>query len=83
MATTLPAADPSRQLVVTDPDDPDAPYAGLVGDTYTVLLSGKDTAGRYCLNRHHMPPVGGPPHRHDFEESFTVLAGEIEVKLQD
>jgi uncharacterized cupin superfamily protein len=26
----------------------------------------------------HIPPGGGPPpHRHDFEESFTVLEGEI------
>jgi uncharacterized cupin superfamily protein len=27
-----------------------------------------------------VPPGGGPPpHRHDFEESFTVLEGEIEA----
>jgi uncharacterized cupin superfamily protein len=26
----------------------------------------------------HIPPGGGPPpHRHDFEESFTILEGEI------
>ena len=28
----------------------------------------------------HIPSGGGPPpHRHDFEESFTVLEGEIET----
>ncbi len=28
----------------------------------------------------HVPPGGGPPpHRHDFEESFIVLEGEIET----
>jgi quercetin dioxygenase-like cupin family protein len=28
----------------------------------------------------HVPPGGGPsPHRHDFEESFVILEGEIEV----
>jgi uncharacterized cupin superfamily protein len=28
----------------------------------------------------HIPPGGGPPpHRHDFEESFTMLEGEIEA----
>ncbi|MDB5075334.1 MAG: cupin protein, partial [Chloroflexi bacterium] len=31
----------------------------------------------------HVPPGGGPPpHRHDFEESFTVLVGEIEVTFR-
>jgi len=51
-----------------------------VGDTYTVLLSGNDTNGRYCLIDMHIPPGGGPPpHRHDFEESFTLLVGEIEA----
>jgi len=31
----------------------------------------------------HVPPGGGPPpHRHDFEESFTVLAGEIEATFR-
>jgi uncharacterized cupin superfamily protein len=31
----------------------------------------------------HVPPGGGPPpHRHDFEESFTVLEGEIEVTFR-
>jgi glyoxylate utilization-related uncharacterized protein len=28
----------------------------------------------------HIPPGGGPPpHRHDFEEMFTVLEGEVEI----
>lgn len=52
----------------------------MVGDTYTILLTGKDTDGRYCLIDMHIPHGGGPPpHRHDFEESFTILEGEIEV----
>lgn len=29
------------------------------------------------------PPRGGPPsHRHDFEESFTILEGEIEATFR-
>ena len=48
-----------------------------MGDTYTILLTGKDTAGRYCLIDMYVPPGGGPPpHRHDFEESFTIDALE-------
>jgi quercetin dioxygenase-like cupin family protein len=54
-----------------------------VGDTYTVLLAGKDTAGRYCLIDMHIPPGGGPPpHRHDFEESFVLLDGEVEATFR-
>jgi uncharacterized cupin superfamily protein len=31
----------------------------------------------------YVPPGGGPPpHRHDFEETFTVLEGEIEVMFR-
>lgn len=56
---------------------------GLVGDTYTILVSGSDTAGRYCLIDMHVPPGGGPPpHRHDFEEMFSVLEGEIEATFR-
>ena len=52
----------------------------LAGDTYTILLTGKDTAGRYCLIDMQVPQGGGPPpHRHDFEEMFAVQDGEIEV----
>jgi quercetin dioxygenase-like cupin family protein len=54
-----------------------------VGDTYTILLSGNDTGGRFCLIDMHVPPGGGPPpHRHDFEETFTLLEGEIEVTFR-
>ncbi len=55
----------------------------MVGDTYTILLTGKDTAGRFCLIDMHIPPGGGPPpHRHDYEETFIVLEGEIEATFR-
>nr|WP_321983292.1 cupin domain-containing protein [uncultured Lichenicoccus sp.] len=55
----------------------------MAGDTYTILLTGKDTDGRYCLIDMHVPPGGGPaPHRHDFEEMFTILDGEIEATFR-
>jgi quercetin dioxygenase-like cupin family protein len=82
--STIPPDDPGRDLVVARPnDDPTLPHFGVVGDTYTILLTGKDTAGRYCLIDMVVPPGGGPPpHRHDFEEMFTVLEGEIEVAFR-
>jgi quercetin dioxygenase-like cupin family protein len=80
---TLPPDDLSRSLVHADIDDKNSPHIGLVGDTYTVLLNGKDTSGRFCLIDMHIPPGGGPPpHRHDFEESFTILEGEIEATFR-
>lgn len=81
---SIPADDPKRNLTFSKSDSPDQRHIGLVGDTYTILLSGKDTAGRYCLIDMHIPPGGGPPpHRHDFEESFAVLEGEIQAIFRD
>ena len=83
-ATPLPPDDLARPLKIARPDtDETLPHVSLVGDTYTTLLSGADTAGRYCLIDMHIPPGGGPPpHRHAFEESFTVLEGEIEATFR-
>jgi quercetin dioxygenase-like cupin family protein len=79
----IPPDDPGRRLVVARPDDPALPHLGVVGDTYTVLLTGDDTAGRYTLIDMHVPPGGGPPpHRHDFEEMFSVLDGEVELTFR-
>jgi quercetin dioxygenase-like cupin family protein len=80
----IPADDPSRELTHVSPDnDQSLPHIGVVGDTYTILVSGHDTAGRYTLIDMHVPPGGGPPpHRHDFEEMFTVLDGEIEITFR-
>src|SRR4051794_6061064 len=80
---SIPADDLRRTLAVAESDAPKHPHIGLVGDTYTILLTGRDTAGRYCMIDMHVPPGGGPPpHRHDFEESFTVLEGEIEATFR-
>jgi quercetin dioxygenase-like cupin family protein len=81
---TIPPDDPARRLTVARPDEDESlPHLGLVGDTYTILVGGSDTNGRYTLIDMHVPPGGGPPpHRHDFEEMFTVLDGEVEVTFR-
>ncbi len=80
----LPADNLARNFKIARPDtDESLSHIGLVGDTYTIVLTGADTNGRYCLIDMHIPHGGGPtPHRHDFEESFTVLEGEIEVTFR-
>jgi quercetin dioxygenase-like cupin family protein len=80
--TNIPLDDPQRSLTFADAET--LPHIAVVGDTYTILVSGKQTAGRYCLIDMHVPKGGGPPlHRHDFEENFTVLDGEILVMFRD
>jgi quercetin dioxygenase-like cupin family protein len=80
----VPADDPKRKLTLAQPDkDQNLPHIALVGDTYTILLSGDDTDGKYCLIDMHIPPGGGPPpHRHDFEETFILLEGEMEATFR-
>jgi quercetin dioxygenase-like cupin family protein len=80
----IPADDPNRNFVHAQPDgDGTLPHIGIVGDTYTIVLGGKDTAGRFCLIDMHIPPGGGPPpHRHDFEETFSLLKGELEFAFR-
>ena len=77
----IPPDDLRRKLVIAQADNGrGSAHIGLAGDTYTTLLTGKDTGGRFCLMDMHIPPGGGPPpHRHDFEETFTLLEGELEI----
>src|SRR3982074_2914634 len=82
--STIPPDDLQRNLAGARPnEDQKLPHIGLAGDTYTILLTGKDTAGRYCLIDMLVPPGGGPPpHRPDFAEMFTILDGEIELNFR-
>ena len=81
---TLPADDLTRRLTLADiEDEKGLTHIGLVGDTYTVTVTGEETAGRFSVVDMYVPPGGGPgPHRHDFEETFIVLEGEIEATFR-
>jgi quercetin dioxygenase-like cupin family protein len=81
-AAPLAPDDPRRVLTLVQADrEPE--HLGIVGDTYTILLPGEATAGRFTLIDMHIPPGGGPPpHRHDFEESFTILEGELDATFR-
>jgi quercetin dioxygenase-like cupin family protein len=77
-------AGPAREVAIARPDDPALTHLAVVGDTYTVLLSGDQTDGRFAMLDMLIPPAGGPPpHFHDFEECFRVLEGSIEVRVGD
>ncbi len=79
----LPADDLNRTLAYSKAGGETAPHIGLVGDTYTITVAGNDTGGRFCVIDMYVPPGGGPgPHRHDFEETFIVLEGEMDVTFR-
>ncbi|SMB85364.1 cupin domain-containing protein [Deinococcus hopiensis] len=81
----IPADDFTRQLTVARPEtDETLLHLAVLGGTSTVLVSGAQTAGRYTLIDMPIPPGGGPPlHRHDYEEMFTLLEGEVELAFRD
>jgi hypothetical protein len=57
---SLPPDDLSRGLALAQVDSPAAQHIGLVGDTYTIIVAGKDTDDRFCAIDMHVPPGGGP-----------------------
>lgn len=62
----------------------DGQNLSVVGDTYRILITGRETDGAYAAIDMLIPPDGGPgPHSHaDFQESFYVIDGEIEVRSE-
>jgi quercetin dioxygenase-like cupin family protein len=79
----IPADDPNRSLTIADPDEAGMRHVSVAGGIYTILVSGAETNGRYCLIEMLVPDGGGPPlHRHDFEEMFSLLEGELEFTFR-
>jgi quercetin dioxygenase-like cupin family protein len=84
-APAIPADDPRRTLMFARPDDGgELATLGLVGCTSTILVGGHHTRGQHCLIDMFVPPGGGTiPHRHDFEETFTLLEGVVECRFRE
>lgn len=60
--TTIPADDADRELTLARSDDPNVPHIGFAGpggQTVTILVAGKDTAGRFCVRDVYVPPGAG------------------------
>lgn len=57
----------------------------VAGGNYRILVSGKQTGGEFATIEMLVPPGGGPgPHAHpDFQESFYVIEGEVEVQSEE
>ena len=78
----LPPDDLSRTATIVHADDPGLSHLGVGAGTYTILISGEQTGGRYTLIDMLVPAGGPPPHRHDFEEMFYILEGELDVTFR-
>ncbi|MGO9545898.1 MAG: cupin domain-containing protein [Rhodomicrobium sp.] len=82
-SSAIPPDDPLRVLTVANPESPDMRHVAVAGGIYTILVTGEESGGRYCLMDMHVPAgEGPPPHRHDFEEMFTLLEGELEFTFR-
>ncbi|PWS30885.1 cupin domain-containing protein [Pedobacter paludis] len=57
----------------------------VVGDTYRIIISGKETNGEYAVIDMLVPSMGGPgPHAHaEVQEAFYILEGEIEITTEE
>ncbi len=62
-SSTIPADDLNRKPIVADPDYSSAVrHVAVVGDTYnSILVSGAETGGRYCLIDMIVPMAGTAP----------------------
>src|ERR1700716_1689488 len=45
----IPPDDATNKLTVANPDDPKLRHISIAGGTYTILVTGAQTSGRYCL----------------------------------
>src|SRR5664279_3197610 len=70
------------KIITVDPKS--GKEISVVGDTYRLLLTGKETDGAFAIIDMLVPPGGGPgPHAHaNFQESFYILEGEIVVRSE-
>ncbi len=62
----------------------DGQNVSVVGDAFRILVAGKETGGAFATIDMLVPPGGGPgPHSHaDFQETFYVIDGEVEVRSE-
>jgi hypothetical protein len=74
--SVIPADDPRRKLAVSNPDTAKTRHVSIADDTYTILVSGAETAGRYCLIDMHVPAGWRPPAASArFRGNVHVVAG--------
>ena len=73
----------TNQLLAVSPQE--GQTLSVVGDTYRLIVTGKQTGGDYAMIDMLVPPGGGPgPHEHaGFHETYYILDGEVLFQFED
>lgn len=73
----------TNQLLAVAPQE--GQTLSVVGDTYRLMVTGKQTNGDYAMIEMLVPPGGGPgPHEHaGFHETYLVLDGDVLFRFED
>jgi mannose-6-phosphate isomerase-like protein (cupin superfamily) len=54
----------------------------VLGMPLTMLCEARDTGGAWSLFEEDVPlGMGPPPHRHDWDEAYYILSGEIDFEV--
>lgn len=55
----------------------------ILGNTVTIKVAGEQTRGSHAVVYYRVAPgfPGPPPHRHDFDEYFYLLDGELQMQV--
>jgi quercetin dioxygenase-like cupin family protein len=73
----------TNQLITVSPEE--GQTLSVVGDTYRLMVTGKQTGGDYAMIEMLVPPGSGPgPHAHaGFHETYYILDGEVLFQFED
>jgi quercetin dioxygenase-like cupin family protein len=59
-------------------------HEAVQNPTTNVLLRSEETGGHMSVTEIVVPPHAGPPlHKHDFDEAFYMLEGELVFQVED
>ncbi len=68
----------SREPLIVKSEDYQSAL-NVVGTKVTVLASKRDTNGQEFTYQSGEEGMGPPPHSHDWDESFFVIKGSVEI----
>ena len=60
----------------------DRPALNILGMPLTMLCEAKETRGAWSLFEEEVPiGMGPPPHRHDWDEAYYILDGDVDFEI--
>lgn len=69
-------------FISSDMSDHQPEICNVLGDSITLQLTADQTGGKYSVAEFATPGgVGQPPHTHDWDETYLVLEGELNLNI--